>query len=501
MTGDFWRNAASQTVVDVQLYHGGPWLIYDPNGSLDAPSGGGQSPTSRFGRDSAGNPTYQGFFFTDNPARVTATLSSRLDVARILAEALEVHSLDPRFGSCDCDDKAFNVRVRRRCGDMRDLNNYDAIIGVIDAVDTSGGFSAALAMMDETGADVNITASLSAGLQYVQKKLTHSDVSGSITDVAVNKIRHKCGKEWGFVTDSDSTPGYQSIAAPLFHWTTNDWQSGHNGSSYIDVFLSGNALDFVYIGGYVLAVSPTNGVARARYQDLIDGVANPWSLVSLPSSSYFPNAIFAIGNDVYTVADGGFIAVSHDGGFSFEASDAASATTDNLTSVFFESEFLGWAAGANGTLLRYLNGNWSVVTVSGLSATINTIAVPPTRANEVYLGTANGLIYKSLDAKASTPTFESVDFDKSGNGAINDLQFAGYAGQLLYILQSEADDDTRVLRDNSGGYLRNQVEVIGAFVSPENNGINSIALGALNFGFTAGEVFDSFGFIGQLSGT
>lgn len=502
-----WDPTSGKTAVDVQLGGpGNPYKILDIDGEIDAPSGGGYSVESRWGRSKNGGEKYRGSRRTGNRERVTAQVMTRLKSEKFLTEKAEL---------ADCQ---ISIRVRQRCGNVYNLVDYTEIIELFDAAVTSNGYSGSLAVA-KTNSDDDISSqySVSAGLEQRYQKLRHDDISKSVNDIAFNKTRFvgqkncpgRCGPynpgnlEWIAVTDQDSTPGYSSNASPLFFWTVdggNTWDS-----VYTDPVSNENALDVVLAGEYIVVALPTTGAAYARYRDIKDGVANPWT-VSTGFSGNGMNALALLnGTTILGAGNGGRIWISTDAGLSFTSVDAGATTSQNLNSVASEDETLAWIGGNSGVLLKYSNGIVSPVIVQDstgtvLTANINVVAVAEERTFEVLLGTAGGEIHRSTNALATKPIFTDMTFDKHGNGSIDDLQFAGPFGSVLFVVQSDANANSRVLRDMSGGALGVNVEIVGGFSVPGNNGINSIAPADPNTALCVGEVDGSFAYIGKLVG-
>lgn len=497
MTAEQMRNGPKRTILDIQEFPGQPWRILDVNAEVGAYSGGRQPIQSEWGRDERGDLTYLGTSITGNPERFTFNVSQRVEIQKALQNAL--NQLD-KAALCGCDNFGVNLRTRIRCGDIRDVNNYDIAVVGIDAYSTSQSTANNLAnSMDGNDQIQSLVENMSAGVLVWQRPLVHNDIKGTINDVAFNDIKWKCDEEYWAVTDGDDTPGYLTDPTPLVFWTTDKgltWDS-----VYVGPLLNGDGLSLVIVGANVLVASPTIGVAYAPVASIKNGVDNPnlWAL-STGFVSDFPNRLtVAPDGTVWAVGDGGYVWKSADGGFTFSEVSAATVTTEDLHSVHFAEADLGWIGGENGTLLKYYRGTLSAVS-TGIAAQLNDVAVPSRRTNEVYFATDTGLIYRSNNALATTPTFTSKGFPMSGNGQVNRLLFVGFMGQYLFVLQSDADDNTRVLRDNSGGDLGASVEIIGDFQSPENNGINAIAMATPNQGLVVGEVEDAYGYIGSING-
>lgn len=500
-----WR--ANKATVDVQL--GGPgfsWKLLDPSATLDGPSGvRSQSVESRYTRGpAAGQYVYLGAVKTANPDRIKVPLSLRLQACIFL----------------DRLDCPVTLRVRQACAERTTLTDYTEMLVYVDS-NPGGGvdYSNPLANgTEDNGADVMEKINYTAGEEIRVVKVAHFDISGAVSDFAINKViavgrrvcQSGCGPEvqedndfWA-VTAKDSTPGYLSLPTPKFLWTTDGGTTWN--SSDIAPFINGDATDVVKYGAYILVASPTHGVAYARYQDLVDGTANPWThATGFSSGAAYPRALAVIGGDVWAAGTNGYIWKSSDG-FSFDVFSAGTVTSNQLNDVAAAGCDLIWFAGNSGTLVKLYKKSLSLITVkdatgAAVTSNLNVVEVPDLRGYEVYVGTAGGKIHASRNADANTPTWGERTFPGAGAGSINDIKFGGTFGVIMYIVQTEAGGTgrSRVLRDLSGGAggLGN-VEVIGSYAQPANLGINSIAVANANVAVTVGAVENLFGFIGRV---
>lgn len=490
-----WDSSRERTIIDIRKGGAGnPWLVFSTQGEITAPSGGGQSVDSRWGRGENGLSEYKGAIITDNPARFELDLMDRLNPAQrnFLYEL-----------KC-----AVDLRVRQRCGDFKDLTSYEAIIEYMDGRITAKSYSTPLANnAAQPGDDVMDTKSISAAFEVRQLRPAHLSATGTNVDAVINQVisvglaqcAGDCGpeftgeEEFWCVTSQDSTPGYLTIPAAQFGYTLD------GGSTwtfdYIDLLQNADALSLVKVGPRVFVASPAGGIVYARVQDIKDGVSLPWTR-ALVGGANGPRAITATPNGtLYAAGLNGYIYRSTDGGFTWTTLSAGTVTAQQLNKIVAASDNLIWIAGNNGTLLRIMNGVVSAVT-TGLSANITALAVPRGREGEVYFGTAAGRIYRSRNAGATTPTIAELALDLAGSGSIEDVAFGGFKGNTFWIIQSRADGKSRVLRDLSGGAAGQQIEVIGSFDSPTNNGINSIAVANDNYFLTVGELVGGYGWIG-----
>lgn len=504
-----WSNGGEHTVVDVRPGGAGNnWRILDVDGMLDAISGGGRARTTLWGRDASGIAP-RGFIYTGNPNDFTANMSYPLTAKNFLDDVL-----------FKC---AFDARARQRCDRLDDMVNYGnpGIIGLLEA--TNNDFSASEAIANPDGVEGDLKWQMAIAATALQKYtlVAHDDISKTTSDADINRVLSigafrcagACGPgkseedEWLAVTDRDSTPGYSGNAVARLLYTRDRWVT--RGSVAIDLFTQADATDVVFLGDRIVVFSPDKAPAYASYQDILNGVTAPnlWASMTgfagiaagnFPGKASAPNA-----STIFMVGAGGRIWKSTDAGISATLIDNGATTSQNLTTVDFQSDVLGFIGGAAGTLLRYYNGAITVLPVAdadgnALTATINRVRVPSKREAEVYLGTAGGEVWRSRNASDTRPSYENLAIPLKGVGSITDIDFAGYRGDQMYIVQTSADGTSRVLRDHSGGACGADIKVIGAFDSPSNFKFNSIAMANVNMGITVGNIHEQYGFIGML---
>ncbi len=492
---------------------GGPgnkWTLFDDGGAqLDAFSGGGRAVEQRFGLDGFGNRVYLGAVQTGDKEPITSTIMFRPDLDRLVAQLKQ--------GNCP-----FDVMGQYRCDDLAPTNYLKALLGYDGQVTSKTydnplvGFAA-----DAQGADIMRSLETTfAPIEDALAKLVHKDISGSVSDMPFNKIisvgREACigdcatsedsgENDFWAVTDQDSTPGHAGSAAPRF-WYTEDGGLTWNAST-IDDFTLGDATGVAKAGEYVIVCSPTKGIAYARFEDIKNGVALPWTMAGTWATN-FPNDVFMVSASVgFACGTGGYIWMTTDGGLTWTAISAGAQTTQALRAISFADSTTGYFVGDGGAVVQFYgtsdNYTLSLIAVrtavggAAVTANLTSVAARPGKGSDVLVGTATGLIYRSQNARSSYPLFTNMSFDRSGSGSIKDLKFAGFRGSVLFIVQQAATGAARVLRDISGGALGNQVEVVGAFDSPGNLGINSIAPANINMFVSVGESHESFAFIGK----
>jgi hypothetical protein len=501
----------TKVVVDIQPGGpGNPWKIFGINGqdlhiSLGASKGGGRKISDRFARDvNSGQLKRIARLPDGDPDPFTFDLSKRVvyaDWTELLKRFLCEHS----------------VRARQGCGNYTDRTNYtwatlyDWVFSEDLPEDGDPGSSTT-----DKAADVMQKFSENAAEKLRQRKVNHLDVSGSVSDFLLNKVRSigyfQCQGDCGTGTDgnesfiafsnADNTPGYLSNAKPRWYITL-DGAATWGYSGYVDIAGNAPALDGIKLGAYVIVAinGAGGGIAYARYQDLIDGVSPAWAFGSgVTNSSGSPRALSAAdGQTLYAVGDGGYIHKSTTGGLSWTVLSAGTIVTSQLNTVEFADATLGWIGGNSAVLIKYDNGVLSRITLpSGVTGNILAVRVPDAtrRGYEVYFSTSTGQMWRSRD---KGKTWEQLVFDGANSGSVPDFDFADPGGQIMYVIQTNTATKSRILRDLSGGNMANDVELVGSYLSPGNGSFSSIAVADINTAVVVGAVQGGFSYIGKVS--
>lgn len=503
-----WTNDGERSVVDIRPRPGDNWRILDINGSLDAPSGGGRARETLWGRGKNGLEP-RGLQYTGNPNDWTFNLMYPLNSANFLDS----------LGDCP-----FDVRARHRCDNLLNMTSYGSpgMLGYVEGTNNDYSYDNPLSVADGTGTDVKRQIAVTATKEVRYAPVAHDDISKTTSDADINRMlaigfnrcAGDCGPakseedEWLWVTDRDATPGYSGNAVAHLGYSIDRMET--RNSVPIDPFTAADAIDVVFLGDRVVVFSSGKAPAYASFADILNGVVAPnlWSTSTGFSGIASPNfpayASAPSGSTIFAVGAGGRIWKSTDGGISFTLIDNGATTSNALTAVDFADADLGYIGGASGTLLRYYKGAISRLTVSDtngtLSANINVVRTPPGRSNEVYLGTAGGEVWRSRNATATRPTWENTPIPRKGSGTITDLAFAGYHGDVLFIIQTSADSNSRIYRDFAGGVglSGTDVESVGDFTSPSNFKYNSIAPANQNMAMVGGQIHETYGYLGMV---
>jgi hypothetical protein len=516
MAGVAWNNGGDRSIVDIQPNGpGNAWQVFDTNGGLDAPSGGGRARTTMWGRGDRGGLQPRSIVYTGNPDDWTANLDYPLTSENALKRL-----------TCP-----FSVRARQYCSPNK--NTPTAYVspgmrGYLLTTVTKYGYDNGLAMSDGQATDVKRTAAIDGSLEVAWVPVAHDDISLTTSDVAYKRVINigaevcagACGiaateeDAWLAVTLKDSSPSYAGGSAPWLYWTVDRWvtRTGVRIGNYIGA----DARDVVLAGSRVIVFSDTKAPVYAQLADIYNGVADPLLWANSTgftgiTSTNFPIAAVAVDSStIMCVGGGGRIWLSTDGGLSFSLIyDTGTLTTQNLLAVDAQASGNVFAGGNSGVWIRLsktpgafsYTGTLIVVKDASnniLSSNIQSVRTPPTRGDEVTLGTSGGEIWRTKNANATRVVFKNMTFDKAGIGSIPDHVYAGFAGNTLFVLQSYTDGTTRVLRDFSGNNLANDVEIIGDYVTPGNFGIVSITAANENMAITAGNNHGTYAFLGMI---
>jgi hypothetical protein len=465
---------------------------------VSAPSGGGREYSDRIGRNYKKGGKLQILKTVESgvPAAIEFNIELPFDAAA--REYLTRPVLSRK-----------SLRLRWYCGDPSDTVNFQKVLMWPDSKSTTIGYNRNL--LDDT---TNIPDALRRTVGQRAPYEVELDMLGHVRlanagVLAINKVI-----SIGYPTDGDDccgsnlpSDGNQDFIAvtdadgsnlPHLYWTST------SGASFTDVTLTGltnlSALDVVKVGDYIVVGGNGvgGGTAYAKWSAIKAGTAT-WTRSTGVSAGTIINALVAVNSTtVYAFGNAGAILKSTDAGRTFVSiGTAVTASNFSPAAAIAVDENLIWAGASAGVLVKVQNGVASVVTVTSIGANaINSVAVPLSRGCEVYVGTADGNIRVSKDTGS---TWAALAFDNVGVGAIDDMQFWGERGELLFVVQTNGSSQSRIIRDLSGGKMGSDIEIIGTFTAPANSVINSIAVSHNNHALVVGEVNAATGYIGKVS--
>lgn len=387
------------------------------------------------------------------------------------------------------------IRIRDYCGKPGDMLNYELLQYLVRSYGVNLERSDPQGSLDGTEAERMLTLNMSASEYAVVKKVTGRPTQLGLTgygDVAINAVWYcdqptcgACGcgstasdgcNDLFAATDVDSSP----YSTPYLLLSTD---GGATWAARVITGATGNAIAGTCMGDKVLVVLEGQGIGYATK----DGDYNDWTIVSADFADT-PVSVWAVdAATAYAGATGGAVYKTTDGGQSWtRVLTPGQLATGNLTAIAFVDVSLGYLGGANGELILYEDGVFSqLADPSAAGHTINKIALVPDQPCRLAVGTSGGNLYISTNKGT---TFTRVRFPGDGSGSVDDLAFAGPYGVVMFLVQTNADGDSRVLRFLSGHAGGSDVEVVTTYTQHANNGINAIAACSVNEAWAVGEV-------------
>jgi hypothetical protein len=455
-------------------------------------SGGGFSSESDF----TGAGVYVGSRRTSDDERWSTTVETRLGASKLLRQ------LGYRRPKC-----YFNSMILWGCA-PQDISSFQEGLLLIDIGIASNGQSAPIVKgMEQNDEKVLDTTDWDIAIVEEIYPVAHTRIGLTVTTGGVNAIIPlgilNCAGLCG--ADNDGNREFIAVGDPVSPATIpRIFYTDDAGVTWVSNALAGIADGAavsvaVYMNNVLVAVTGTNaGLFRLPLDSIKTAGTLAPVLVTGIAAATAVNKVFTMDNLVYAAGDGGDMWVSVDGGYSFEA--ITTTLTEDFTTIASADEDLIWFGGTTQALVRvkatYLA---ETIVVTGLTGDITTVAVPFGRPNAVYVGTSTGEIWRSLNADDPTPQWEELGFDAPVSSIIEDIQFSGALGAVMWVVQSNGSSQSRVIRDLSGGAMGAYALAIGTFTSPGNSLLNAIAPTGVNFALTVGEPNGGQGFIGRIN--
>lgn len=404
---------------------------------------------------------------------------------------------------------AFTARARyAKCGERENTMNYDPLmLAYCNSEVQEKSYEDLVVVTPGDNNEIIVTAPIMADDEYEVKHISPSRIGSStdLGDQAINDIEYcdsaDCGGYCGnrsdgcsvffAVTDADTTP----YAAPQLIKGVKDLTTDVITWTRVPILgLNSNADGIECAGNTLIVIS--NGDSKVAYNSE-DGDQDEWVLITLANApSPFHAALhMRTAREGYLGAASGYIYKTVDAGRSWNAVHSGTLTTQRINAVWAYDKDLVYAAGNSGVMLKSTNGgaSWQDITeVATVASNLLKIIVPSGRPREVYVGAANGKIYRSRDEGS---TFAAISFDGDGIGSVDDIDFCGPCGSdVMFILHNDAGPRGRILRDLSGGAGGADVEVIMTQTAVIQAGIdlNALACCDVNEVLAAGELSGGF---------
>jgi hypothetical protein len=404
-----------------------------------------------------------------------------------------------------------NFRVRYFSGERAEPTNYEwmRVLSGVRLTKPKGAFSRDMVSSSdgvEAPADAQKrTFPLEADDFFEVEAIIRQNISGTVTTLAIKDVAsigypRAAGDVTGENTNNPGNKEYvfitakSGVGAPSKVFFTSN--KGTNWSS-TDTLNDFDGSGICKAGPYIVISgndATGGGLAYATAASVKDGTAT-WTRSTGVAAGGRVAKVRAI-NDTTVIAVGnsGAVWLSTDSGRSFTSLTAV--TANNLNAIAVAGDDLQWFGGASQTLVRRYKGVMSVITVTGLTGTINALAVPTglSRGSEIYVASSDGSVRRSLNGAATTPTWTSVR-DESDVTSVDAITFAGFNGEYCYIVESNASPASRIVRDHSGGFFGADCEVLGGFTSPTNASINALTAADHYTVLAVGDVSAGVGYI------
>lgn len=484
--------------VDVQL--GGPGQSAWKYLSACAWMGGSSVPREGTELRYCQDPTRSGKFVVSNKIKTAADQASG-DLMTKLGKTRHLANMD-------CP---FSLRARyAKCGAREDPGNFDPLMIVFCDVDlTTVDYSDLVAVAPDANDEITVTTPWTASYSYSIYSVIGSRL-GSLADFgdqAINDLavcdapqcagycgvrKDGCSLFYG-VTDKDTTPyawsnlitGIKDVLSGVITWYDRPV-----------IGIDGNLEAVECAGDRVLVTS--NGESVLGYNDTFDDYGVPdqdeWNLVALthaPAANRYALQARTT-REIWVASSDGYVGKSLDAGETWSWVNTGAAS---LNCVHAYDADLVYAAGNNGQVWRSTDGGTSWTDVSDVATfadNVISLAVPPNRINEVFVGTNAGEIYKSSN---KGKTWANVSFTGDGVGSVDALEFCGSCGgDVLWILHNDAGPRGRILRDLSGGYGGADVKVAVGYTAVISAGVelNALVCCDENTAYAGGEVSGTY---------
>ncbi len=302
----------------------------------------------------------------------------------------------------------FNLLVYySNCGVDEDPTNYD-FIDVLASIDKTEISQANVVNQigadgaTDVGGDVLQEISMQFRDYYTIKQLISTDRTIAainnriVSDIAVCDPDPECGD------CDDPTIGCQTLwiitnGSPGVYGDARIFKSTDAGVAFVEqtnsMTVDSDNLSAVSCSGDVVVI--TNG-DTSEYQFTNDG-GTIWTLVTTPDQVL--NDVFVFSpTKIWFAADGGNIYFSQDKGATIVTQDDGVATSQNLNSIHFSDSENGYAVGDSNAFVTTIDGGttWTAGTGPIAAVNLNVVRAVP-NSNILYIGGANGILYRSID--------------------------------------------------------------------------------------------------------
>ena len=408
-------------------------------------------------------------------ARYTFDLSDMLRLVNIGCN----HDLQVHFGQCQNPQDFTNGWAKILVLEQARISNY-----------TTGDLGA---LEPGNEAPVDETVTWQGQTIYEIGQLTATEVGGSnvIAEIIAVAICDQagCGGVCGSSSDGCQNVFLVTLAAGVSPGLAPHviYSSDGMGTSATEVInsmaIATVPADAACVGSNLVVVTDTSSSEALHYaatDDILDGVASPWTAVTTGFvNAKGPSAIWSLGpNETWMAGKGGYIYFTSDPTSGVSVQDAGVATAQNLNDIHILNSTHGVAVGASNAVVRTVDGTtWGAVTGPAVGVQLNCVWMKS--EDTWFVGSAAGVLYRTNNGGTSWTT---VGFNGSGAGQVDDIYFAN--NTVGYMSHRTAAPVGRLFRTIDGGKSWYVLPDNGSM--PDNDRINSVKACAVNTVFGGG---------------
>jgi photosystem II stability/assembly factor-like uncharacterized protein len=445
----------------------------------------------------------------DNAGKFKRSLRFRTASDDITFDVMTKFSTVDKLAQLNCP---FGLRARYlQCeGQRSDPSQYDPLMLGYTPVDLESIDRDDLVVTDPNDEDeIIITAPANAAYEYLVSKMTSPTRIGTATTIGDEELvsitfcsNDSCGGSCGARSDTCSTIYALSAGAGALYSTptllvgTKDPLTGLITWESKEIVGATGTFDQVICAGSRVIVA-SQELGEVAYSD--DG-GDTWSFVAIANGAIATGAlsrnfIFArTAQEIWLAMGSGYLYKSTDGGLSFTAIMSGDVTTEDFASVYAYDEDTIVVSGENSNLYRTTNAgrSWTDLgpaisaEIASAVAVLMHAVIPPKRDLEIYVAIDDGRIFRTKDAGV---TWSEVTFSGSGVGSVDKIRFYGpWSGEVMFFTQTNASNQTRLMRDLSGGAGGSDVEEVVGYTEVLDAGIelHDFDVCTVNYGLLVG---------------
>lgn|SRR3990167_4317826 len=388
----------------------------------------------------------------------------------------------------------FELQVRyTKCDRPDDPSGWEKILHLKGTRVTQRSSDALVARVPSGEGEVMTTAALQAEDFYEVDSLSierqSTSETNSLNDLAFD-ISESCASNCGSATSACEV-GY-AVADRTGATTANVLRTANSGGTWAataaDPFaVSEDIASVVFDGDRVIVARLTTDAGNPAEIAYSDDDGATWTTVNVGSTNgQTLNRLFRYSEPyLWAVASAGYVFFSDDNGVTWTTQDAGVATTSALNDIRFATTRVGYAVGASNAMIKTTDGGATWVAITGPVGGVTLNTVDATNEDTVFVGAANGNLYRSDDG--GTTWGSAVGIPGAGVGQVKDVRF--FNESFGFLLKDTAGPVGAIQRTIDGGRSWSSI------ATPTNAGLNRLAVCNQNSVFAVGEAQGGTGVI------